>query len=123
MLPVPGCQFVQGNFGDISVQDHITALMGGRKADVILSDMASQSCGHPATDHLRIMSICELVFEFAQLNLAKNGTVVTKMWLGGGEHELVSNVRPFFTKVSYFKPKASRSDSAEMYLLASGFKM
>jgi 23S rRNA (uridine2552-2'-O)-methyltransferase len=96
------------------------ALGGG--VDVVLSDMAPNTTGHTPTDHLRIMVLLEAAYEFAKEILAKDGAFVAKIFQGGTERELLAAMKKDFTSVKHAKPKASRADSAEMYVVAMGFK-
>jgi 23S rRNA (uridine2552-2'-O)-methyltransferase len=90
--------------------------------DIVLSDMAPNTTGHAATDHLRIMAMLEAAYPFACEVLKKGGVFVAKVFQGGAERELLTQMKKDFEKVLHAKPKASRSDSSEMYVVASGFK-
>jgi 23S rRNA (uridine2552-2'-O)-methyltransferase len=94
----------------------------GGSADVVLSDMAPAASGHAGTDHLRIMALCETAAEFAIDVLAPGGTFVAKVLAGGAEADLVARLNRAFAKVAHVKPPASRPDSSERYLLATGFR-
>ncbi len=96
---------------------------GSHKFDVILSDMASQSCGCNRTDHIRIISLCEAAFEIAKQFLDRDGKLVVKILQGEYEKAFYNELKQVFKTVRYFKPKSSRSDSAEMYLLGLGFNL
>lgn len=91
-------------------------------ADIVLSDMAPNTTGHAATDHLRIMALLEAAYPFACEILKKGGVFVAKVFQGGTEKELLAQMRKSFTTVKHAKPKASRADSSEMYVVATGFK-
>ncbi len=95
---------------------------GNALADVVLSDMAANTTGHTPTDHLRIMHLCELAYDFACEILAPGGTFACKVLKGGTERELLSKMQRDFATVKHAKPKASRSDSAESYVVATGFR-
>jgi 23S rRNA (uridine2552-2'-O)-methyltransferase len=119
--PVPGVEFAQLDFLDPSVPDKLKAMLGG-PADVVLSDMAANATGHAKTDHLRIMALVELAIEFAREVLAPGGTFLAKVLQGGTEASLLAALKRDFKSVKHIKPPASRSDSAELYLLATGFR-
>jgi 23S rRNA (uridine2552-2'-O)-methyltransferase len=91
-------------------------------ADAVLSDMAANTTGHTQTDHIRIMSLCELAYQFAKEVLAPGGAFVCKVLKGGTERELLQQMRRDFTTVKHAKPSASRQDSAESYVVAIGFR-
>ena len=94
----------------------------GGKADVVLSDMAAPASGHPPTDHLRITVLCEAAAEFAMDVLEPGGTFVAKVLAGGADTALVATLNRAFAKVVHMKPPASRKDSSEKYLVATGFR-
>jgi 23S rRNA (uridine2552-2'-O)-methyltransferase len=101
--------------------DQVKAWLGG-KADVVMSDMAAASSGHKQTDHLRIIALCEAAAYFAFDVLEEGGTFVAKVLAGGAEGELQKLLKQAFTKVANFKPDASRSDSSEKFVVATGFR-
>jgi 23S rRNA (uridine2552-2'-O)-methyltransferase len=84
--------------------------------------MAAASCGHPQTDHIRIMGLCEAALEFAYNHLAPGGAFVAKVLRGGAERDMLTSMKQRFGVVKHFKPPSSRSDSAEMFIVATGFK-
>jgi 23S rRNA (uridine2552-2'-O)-methyltransferase len=90
--------------------------------DIVLSDMAPNTTGHSATDHIRIMALLEAAYPFACEVLRPGGTFVAKVFQGGTERELLAKMKKDFAVVKHAKPKASRSDSSEMYVIASGYK-
>ena len=94
----------------------------GGEADIIMSDMAAPSTGHNATDHLRIMGLCEAALTFAYEVLAPNGFFIAKVLQGGTETELLKEMKNYFKFVKHSKPPASRPSSAEMYVIASGYR-
>ena len=94
----------------------------GIKADVVLSDMAANTTGHGPTDHIRIIHLCELAYEFALEVLAPGGRFVCKVLKGGTERELLKTMQKDFTSVKHAKPASSRADSAESYVVAMGFR-
>ncbi|OJW53374.1 MAG: rRNA methyltransferase [Alphaproteobacteria bacterium 41-28] len=119
--PLMGAHLICGDFCDPQVVEQLkTTLMGS--AHVVLSDMAASSTGHTQTDHIRIMALAEEAFAFAQEVLEKGGSFVVKVLRGGTEKELLGLLKKHFEKVSHYKPPASRSDSAEMYVVAIGFR-
>lgn len=121
MEPLKGVHFICGDFCDPRIIEELKAAIEG-PANVVLSDMASPSTGHPQTDHLRIMSLAEEAFAFAQDVLEKGGAFVVKVLRGGTEKELLGLLKTHFEKVIHYKPPASRADSAEMYVVALGFR-
>ncbi|WP_421861234.1 RlmE family RNA methyltransferase [Parvibaculum sp.] len=118
---VPGATILQLDFLDEGADDTVKALLAG-EADLVLSDMAAPTTGHKQTDHLRIMHLCEVAAHFAVEVLAPGGTFLAKVLRGGTEGELLTLLKQHFKTVRHVKPKASRADSAEMYVLAQGFK-
>ncbi len=118
---VPGATILQLNFLDEGADDKVKELLAG-EADIVLSDMAAPTIGHKQTDHLRIMHLCEVAAQFAVEVLAPGGTFLAKVLRGGTENELLTLLKQHFKTVRHVKPKASRADSAEMYVLAQGFK-
>lgn len=121
MEAIPGADLIQGDFLDDDAPDRLKALLGGQ-ADIVLSDMAAASTGHPQTDHLRIMALLEVAADFAADVLAPGGTFVGKVLQGGTENELLAALKRDFKTVKHAKPPASRSDSAEIYVVATGFR-
>ena len=121
MEPIAGVDFVQLNFLNHTAPDKLKGMLGGG-ADVVLSDMAANATGHRKTDHLRIMALVETAFEFAREVLAPGGTFLAKVLQGGTEGALLAALKRDFATVKHVKPPASRSDSAELYLLATGFR-
>jgi len=91
-------------------------------ADLVLSDMAPNTTGHNATDHLRIIGLAEEALAFAVEVLAPGGAFVAKVFQGGSERDLLAALKRDFTQVRHMKPPASRKDSAELYVVASGFR-
>ena len=121
MDPIPGVAILMRDFTEEGAPDALRAALGAR-ADVVLSDMAAPTTGHKATDHLRIIGLCEAAADFARETLAPGGIFIAKVFRGGTEHTLLANLKRDFGKVQHIKPPASRSDSAELYLYASGFR-
>jgi 23S rRNA (uridine2552-2'-O)-methyltransferase len=121
MAPIAGVDFVRRDFLDPRAPDEIKALLGG-PADVVLSDMAANATGHRKTDHLKIMALAEAAAEFAREVLAPGGAFLCKVLQGGTEGTLLAALKRDFAVVRHIKPSASRADSAELYLLATGFR-
>jgi 23S rRNA (uridine2552-2'-O)-methyltransferase len=121
MKPIAGIDFLQLDFLDDTAPAKLKALLGG-KADVVLSDMAANATGHRQTDHLRIMALAEAAALFAREVLAPGGAFLCKVLQGGTEARLLGELKRDFETVKHVKPPASRSDSAELYLLARGFR-
>lgn len=94
----------------------------GRPVQAVLSDMAPNASGQPGLDHLRIMGLCEAAYDFAAKTLAAEGVFVAKVWQGGAQQELLHMLKKDFAVVRHAKPEASRKDSAEMYVVATGFR-
>ena len=122
MKPLEGCIFIEGDFTEDEVLEELMKATGGEKLDVVLSDMAPNNTGHTKTDHIRIMYMLELALDFAVKNLNVGGSFICKVLRGGTERELLDNTKKHFEKVRHFKPEASRQESTEMYLVATGFK-
>jgi 23S rRNA (uridine2552-2'-O)-methyltransferase len=121
MKPVAGVEFLQLDFLDETAPGRLKAMLDG-KADVVLSDMAANATGHRQTDHLRIMALAEAAAYFAREVLSKGGSFLCKVLQGGTEAALLAALKQDFASVKHVKPPASRSDSAELYLLARGFR-
>lgn len=118
--PVPGAILLQMDFMEDAAPDALKALMG--RADIVLSDMAPNASGQPDLDHMRILILVEAAFEFALEVLKPGGVFVAKVWQGGTEHKLLERMKKNFAAVRHAKPKASRQDSAETFVVATGFK-
>jgi 23S rRNA (uridine2552-2'-O)-methyltransferase len=121
MKPVAGVEFLQLDFLDETAPGRLKAMLDG-KADVVLSDMAANATGHRQTDHLRIMALAEAAAHFAREVLSEGGSFLCKVLQGGTEAALLAALKRDFASVKHVKPPASRSDSAELYLLARGFR-
>ena len=122
MDPIDGVILLKKDFNDADAPQMLIDALGGHKADLVLSDMASPTTGHRATDHIRIMALVEIAADFAVQILAPGGAFVAKVFQGGTEHELLALLKRHFTTTLHAKPPASRSDSAETYLVAKGFR-
>lgn len=121
MEPIAGCTLHQLDFMQDDADLKVKAWLGG-KADVVMSDMAAASSGHKQTDHLRIISLCEAAAYFAFDVLDEGGTFVAKVLAGGAEGSLQKLLKQRFRKVANVKPPASRADSSEKFVVATGFK-
>ena len=121
MEPIAGCELYQLDFMEDDADLQVKEWLGG-KADVVMSDMAASASGHKQTDHNRIMALCEAAAFFAFDVLEEGGTFVAKVLAGGAEGDLQKLLKQRFTKVANFKPPASRSDSSEKFVVATGFK-
>lgn len=121
MPAVPGATIVVGDFMDETIPAQLQALLGG-KADLVLSDMAPNTTGHNATDHLRIMALAELALHFALNNLEPGGSFVAKVFQGGSERAMLNDMKRHFAQVRHAKPPASRKESSELYVVATGFR-
>ena len=119
--PMPGVEFIELDFLDESAPGRLIDLLGG-PADVVMSDMAANTTGHKKTDHLRIMGLAEAAIYFAREILAPGGAFIAKVFQGGTEGQLLADLKRDFAVVRHVKPAASRSDSAELYVMATGFR-
>jgi 23S rRNA (uridine2552-2'-O)-methyltransferase len=120
--PIAGVEFLRLDFMDEAAPGRLTAMLREAKADVVLSDMAAQGTGHTRTDHLRIMGLAEAAAEFACGVLVPGGAFLCKVFQGGTERALLDRLKQAFTAVRHVKPPASRAESAELYVIATGFK-
>jgi 23S rRNA (uridine2552-2'-O)-methyltransferase len=124
LLPIeklPGAVLLQGDFSDPAALTQVMAALDG-KADLVLSDMAPNTTGHAATDHLRIMALAEAALEFALEVLADGGGFVAKVFQGGSERTMLQRLKQAFASVRHAKPPASRKESSELYVVAMGFR-
>lgn len=121
MGAIPGVDFMVLDFLDPTAPDLLKEKLGG-PADVVLSDMAANATGHRPTDHLRIMALVEVAADFAKEVLAPGGTFLAKVLQGGTESALLAALKRDFTAVKHIKPGASRSDSSELYVVATGYR-
>jgi 23S rRNA (uridine2552-2'-O)-methyltransferase len=119
--PIPGSTLILGDFNDPEMPERLAALLGG-KADLVLSDMAPNTTGHGATDHIRIMALAELAADFAREVLAPDGVFVAKVFQGGSERAMLDALKRDFSSVRHAKPPASRKESSELYVVAMGFR-
>ncbi len=119
--PIAGATLLLGDFNDPAMPARLLETLGG-KADIVLSDMAPNTTGHAATDHLRIMALAELAVAFAHDILAPDGSFVAKVFQGGSERAMLDALKRDFTSVRHAKPPASRKESSELYVVAMGFR-
>jgi 23S rRNA (uridine2552-2'-O)-methyltransferase len=118
---IPGATLLEGDFQDEAVERAVLDALDG-PADLVLSDMAPNTTGHNATDHLRILGLIELALHFAGKVLSPGGAFVAKAFQGGTEKDLLNLMKRDFASVKHAKPPASRKGSAEMYVVAQGFR-
>jgi 23S rRNA (uridine2552-2'-O)-methyltransferase len=121
MEPISGVTALKLDLTDSESAGRIRDALNGKKADLVLSDMHAPATGHKQTDHLRIMGLVEAALDLAEEILAPGGAFLCKVLQGGAGKELVARLNRSFAKVRHVKPKASRAESAEMYVLATGF--
>ena len=119
--PIPGAELLQADFTDPKVSQQLMDLMHGAP-DVVLSDLAHNTVGHKQTDHLKIMGLLEMASDFALDNLKPGGAFVAKAFQGGETEQLLLKLKLSFDSVKHFKPKSSRADSSEIYIVALGYK-
>jgi 23S rRNA (uridine2552-2'-O)-methyltransferase len=122
MDPIPGADLIQMDFMTDEAPDVLKRLLDGGLANVVLSDMAASSTGHSQTDHIKIMALAETAYDFAKDVLAEGGVFICKVLQGGATGELLKLLKRDFAEVKHVKPPASRSDSAEIYVVALGFR-
>jgi 23S rRNA (uridine2552-2'-O)-methyltransferase len=119
--PIHGAVIIQGDFMDAAMPERLTAELGGT-ADLVLSDMAPNTTGHGATDHIRIVALAEMALDFAVQILSPGGAFVAKVFQGGSEKHIMDVLKQNFASVRHAKPPASRKDSSELYVVATGFR-
>ncbi len=127
ITPIPGVDFYQGDFTTDSALDWLIHKLNLENAasgtvDVVVSDMAPNTVGHKKTDHLRQMVLLEYAFDFACRALKPGGAFVAKSFTGGTTNELLKQIKERFQNVHHIKPPASRKDSVEMFIVATGFR-
>lgn len=122
MEPLPGVEALKLDFTEENAEATLKSLLRDGHADVVLSDMAAPTTGHTRTDHLRIMGLAEAAGAFACDVLRPGGAFLAKVLQGGTERDLLDMLKKRFATVRHVKPPASRSDSAELYVLATGFR-
>ena len=121
MEPIAGVTFFQADLTDPATPALLQKSLGG-PADLVMSDMAAPTTGHRVTDHIRTTALVEIALEVAEESLKPGGAFVAKLFQGGAAGDLLARLRKTFITVSHVKPPASRSDSVELYLVATGFK-
>ena len=119
--PIDGVTILQMDFMDEAAPERLKEALGG-PVDLVLSDMAANTVGHPQTDHLRTMALVEAGLEFAREVLRPGGAYVAKVLAGGADNDLVAELKRNFSSVKHAKPPASRKGSSEWYVIAQGFK-
>lgn len=119
---IAGVTILMEDFTSETAEDQLKALLRDGRADIVLSDMAAPTVGHTGTDHLRIMALADAAARFACDVLSPGGTFLCKVFQGGTERELLELLKKNFRNVKHVKPPASRADSAELYVLATGFR-
>ncbi len=120
--PIDGVAILQMDFMDEDAPERLREALGLPEADLVISDMAANTVGHPQTDHLRTMALVEAGMLFATEVLRPGGAYVAKVLAGGADNNLVAELKRHFTTVKHAKPPASRKDSSEWYVIAQGFK-
>lgn len=123
MDPLPGVEFIEGDFTDDAVLTQLKEMLGDAKVDLVLSDMAPNMSGVAPVDQARSMLLAELALDFANAHLKKGGAYLVKLFQGEGFDAYLKQMRQAYTKVQLRKPKASRGRSREIYALATGFKL
>jgi 23S rRNA (uridine2552-2'-O)-methyltransferase len=121
IVPLPDVSFVHGDFLEEETIDKIMAILNGRRPDVVLSDMAPNTCGVRKVDHIRIMNLVEAVYRFCEETLAHGGTMVVKTFQGGASADILHKMKTDFKAVKHFKPLSSRKESSELYVVSTGF--
>ena len=122
MDAIPGVTIFHKDFLEDDAPALLIEALGGEKADVVMSDMAAHATGHRQTDHLKIMALADAAFDFAKGVLKPGGAFLAKVLRGGTEGELLKGLKQHFETVKHVKPNASREDSAELFVLALGFR-
>ena len=120
--PIVGAKMVQMDFTSEQAPSVLQELLSGHKADIVMSDMAANTTGNHATDHLRIMNLLKMAYDFATKVLNPNGVFIAKIFQGGTENTFLAQMKREFKTVKHVKPDASRKDSSEFYVVAMGFK-
>lgn len=122
MDPVAGSDFLQMDFTDNDAPARIIEMLDGKKANVVLSDMAANTTGQKSIDHIRTVYLVELAWDFASQVLDKDGVFIAKVFQGGTEKKLLDQLKKAFTSVKHIKPSASRKESPELYVVCTGFR-
>ncbi len=122
MDEIPGVIFLKKDFLDDDAPDKLKEALGGHKADLVLSDMAAPTTGHRQTDHLRTTHLFEVAADFAREVLVPGGVFLSKVFRGGAENTLLTELKKEYTSVHHIKPPSSRKESPELFVLAKGFR-
>ncbi|MCI5059552.1 MAG: RlmE family RNA methyltransferase [Alphaproteobacteria bacterium] len=122
MDPLPGVSFIRIDFSDDEAPGVLLDALGGSGVDLVMSDMAPNTTGHKKTDHLRIIALVEMAYDFAVQILNSGGSFLAKVRQGGTENELLAQMKRDFKTVKHIKPPSSRQESAETYVIAQGFR-
>ncbi|MGB6347028.1 MAG: RlmE family RNA methyltransferase, partial [Methyloceanibacter sp.] len=120
--PIAGVEMFALDVSEEGALERIKAALKGGLADIVLSDMAPATTGHRSTDHIRVVALAEAALDLAEALLAPGGTFLAKVFQGGAGQELMARLKRSFAKVHHVKPKASRKESPEIYVLATGFR-
>jgi 23S rRNA (uridine2552-2'-O)-methyltransferase len=123
MPAIPGVEFIQGDFGEASVLEELERALGGARVDLVMSDLAPNMMGIADVDHDRSMYLVDLVVDFAAQNLRPGGDLLMKVFQGREFQPLIGRLRQTYESVKLRKPKASRARSAEVYVLARGYRL
>jgi 23S rRNA (uridine2552-2'-O)-methyltransferase len=121
IIPLPNVSFIRGDFLEESTISKVLSILDGRRPDVVLSDMAPNTCGVRKVDHIRIMNLVEAVYMFCEEMLAHGGTMVVKTFQGGSGADILHKMKVRFKTVKHFKPLSSRKESSELYVVSTGF--
>ncbi|MDR2268832.1 MAG: RlmE family RNA methyltransferase [Rickettsiales bacterium] len=121
MKPIDGVKFFQGDFTTDETLEWLNEKTYGRDIDIVLSDMAPNTTGHQKTDHIRQIALIEYAFDFAKNNLKRGGAFVAKSFVGGTTDKLLHEIKRHFREVRHIKPKSSRKESVEMFIIAIDF--
>ena len=122
MEPIDGVSFIQGNIQDQILQEKLFEEIGNKKFDLIISDMSPNKTGNKVSDQYKFYNIADSILEFSQNGLMSKGMMVMKVFIGHGFEEFKSDLRENFETVSYFKPKSSRKESRETYVIAKNIR-
>jgi len=117
MMPIPGVDFIQGDFREASVLEQLENMLGGKQIDLVIADMAPNITGISSVDQANVAYLAELALEFSLKWLKPGGNFLVKVFVGSGFEEIMKSMRDGFEKVATRKPKASRDRSSEVYLL------
>jgi 23S rRNA (uridine2552-2'-O)-methyltransferase len=122
IIQLPNVSFIRGDFLEESTISRILSILDGRRPDVVLSDMAPNTCGVKKVDHIRIMNLVEAVYGFCEEILAHGGTMVVKVFQGGSSADIMHKMKASFKTVKHFKPLSSRKESSELYVVSTEFR-